>query len=102
MNTGNPAATELPPAVVRVDYEQRDGYHMFTSRDVDGLFIATKSLERAAAAVIPSLQELLRRNFNLDCKVEPAAEFGTFIAHHRNSLARSTQEPTKTYLIRTA
>jgi len=69
--------------IVRVQHELRDGFHIFTSVDVYGLYVASQKLEKAVAELQPALEEMLRLNYAINCTVEPHPTFGEFIAHYR-------------------
>jgi len=94
---------DTAPTTVKVQYRNRDGYHIFTSDQVFGLYVATRDAGRAVDQLQPALETLLFRNYGVKCRLEPAAEFGEFIAHHRT--ARAETAPAlgeRTYVVRKA
>jgi hypothetical protein len=62
-------------AAIRVAYRFIDGYHIYTSDDVYGLYVASQDAQKAYAAVAPSLQKLIELNEGITCQVEPALLF---------------------------
>lgn len=90
------------PTTVTVNYRNVDGYHIFTSDQVFGLYVATKHAERAVAALQPSLELLLAKNYGVNCRLEPAAEFGEFVAHHRAGSNMPPALADKTFVVRRA
>lgn len=90
------------PTTVKVQYRHRDGYHIFTSDQVFGLYVATKNAERAIALLQPSLETLLHKNYGIKCRLEMAAEFGEFVAHHRNPRRDGGGLTDRTYVVRAA
>ncbi len=49
-------------AFIDVEYRNLDGYHVFTSDDVYGLYVANKDARQAFDGVALALSELLKRN----------------------------------------
>ena len=64
---------------VRVEYRYVDGYHIFTSEDVYGLYVASRDAGRAFEDVAPALQELIRLNEGITCRVEKTLTFSEFV-----------------------
>ena len=46
-------------AAIRVAYRFIDGYHVYTSDDVYGLYIANQDAGKAYSAIAPSLEKLI-------------------------------------------
>jgi len=63
-------------AAIHVNYRLIDGYHVYTSDDVYGLYVANTDAQAAYDAVAPSLERLVKLNEKIDCHVEPAMTFG--------------------------
>jgi hypothetical protein len=72
-------------ASIRVHYRFVDGYHVYTSDDVYGLYVANEDSRAAYDAVAPSLEKLIKLNEDLDCRVEPTLTF--------SELVRSAKHP---------
>jgi hypothetical protein len=70
---------------IRVTYRFIDGYHVYTSDDVHGLYVANQDPSKAYEAVAPSLEKLIRLNEGIVCRVEPTLTY--------SELIRSTQRP---------
>lgn len=96
--------SEIAPTTVKVQYRNLEGYHVFTSEQVFGLYVASKSADRALDQLQPALETLLFRNYGVKCGLEPAAEFGEFIAHHREDRTggRASALGERTYVVRKA
>lgn len=71
-------------AAIRVNYRFIDGYHVYTSDDVYGLYVARRDAARAYAAVAPSLEKLIRLNERIICRVEPVLTFSELVRSARN------------------
>jgi len=71
-------------AAIRVNYRFIDGYHVYTSDDVYGLYVANRDATRAYAAVAPSLEKLIQLNEGISCRVEPVLTFSELVRSARN------------------
>ena len=60
-------ATMTLKTSVHVHYELVDGWHVFRSEDVDGLYIASPDRERAFNDVAPAIEMLMKLNKGIDC-----------------------------------
>lgn len=63
------------PTTIKVEYRNVDGYHIYTSKDVYGLYIADKNPETAFENVSGALEFLIQENYGIECNVEPAQTF---------------------------
>ena len=70
----------MPTAAVtvRVSYEHAEDYHIFTSAEVGGLFIASKDQEKAFDSVAPAIEALVLEAEGTSMVVEPAMTFDEF------------------------
>jgi hypothetical protein len=66
-------------ATVAVQYRFIDGYHVFTSHEVYGLYVASKDPNKAYHDVGPAIEQLLKLNEGVECSVEPAFCLREFI-----------------------
>lgn len=66
-------------ATVAVEYRFIDGYHVFTSRDVYGLYVASRDPRKAYDAVAPAIQQLLSANEGVSCSVEATLSLQQFV-----------------------
>ena len=73
-------------ATICVNYRNIDGYHVFTSEDVYGLYVASQDPEKAFKGVGPALQKLIRLNEHVNCRVEPADSFREFLSALRGEV----------------
>jgi hypothetical protein len=71
-------------AAIRVNYRFIDGYHVYTSDDVYGLYVANRDAQAAYDAVGPSLEKLISLNEKIDCRVEPVLTFSELLHSTRH------------------
>ncbi|HYD05179.1 MAG TPA: hypothetical protein VEC60_05615 [Reyranella sp.] len=67
------------PAVILVDYRVIDGWHVFTSAQVKGLYVAHPDQRLAYDAVGPTIEKLLAENESVQVAVKPAVPFTAFL-----------------------
>lgn len=94
---------------VDVDYSYRDGFHIFTSADIKGLYVAHRDAEAAFNGVAKAIALLLRLNEAIECKVEPSASLEDFIKMAKQATRGSelsSSHPaglgSRTYVLKTA
>ena len=75
-------------AAIRVHYRCIDGYHVYTSDNVYGLYVANRDAQKAYDAVAPSLEKLIQLNEGLTCRVEPVMTFSGPASRTRRSIPR--------------
>ena len=68
-----------PVTVIEVQYRFIDGYHVFTSEDVYGLYVASRNPEKAFGNVQASIEKLIKLNHGVDIEVEPAHTYREFL-----------------------
>ena len=73
------------PTTVAVDYRMIEGTHVFTSKDIYGLYVASSKLEVAFEAIAPSIEQLLKLNENVSCSVRPTVTLREFLNRVRGS-----------------
>jgi hypothetical protein len=83
MGEGLPGTMGTPESltergVIRVNYKYVEGWHVFTSEEVFGLYVANKDPERAYNGVATSIQLLLELNEGIKCEVSPEFTFQGF------------------------
>ena len=76
------------PAGITVDYRCINGYHVYTSTDVYGLYVANSDPEAAYNAVGPSLEKLIKLNEGIVCRVRPMMTFSELV----NSVRRPNEQ----------
>lgn len=64
---------------IKVKYRFMYDYHIFTSKDVYGLYVASRDPQKALAAVPGALRALVKANEGVDCDVEVAKSFRDWI-----------------------
>ena len=79
MQQENDSGVPAESIVIDVQYRHVDGYHVFTSDDVYGLYVASKDARKAFDGVAPALAVLLERNYEIVAAVEPAVPFSDFL-----------------------
>ena len=67
-------------AEITVTYQTREGWHLFTSDQMDGLFVASPDLETAFEDVPNAVSMLLKLDHDFDCVVQPKLDFESFRA----------------------
>lgn len=72
---------EAPAATVHVKHQFVDGYHIFTSDDVRGLYVASKDAREAFDSVSPILQELISLKLKIACEIEAPMTFNEFTTY---------------------
>jgi hypothetical protein len=63
---------------VSVQYRHRDGWHIFTSQDIPGLYIASQNAKAAYEDVPVAVKRLLELDFKCSCEVVRTEPFDTF------------------------
>ncbi len=71
--------SNVAQATVAVEYRFIDGYHVFTSRDVYGLYVASRDPRKAYDAVAPAIKQLLNVNEGVSCSVEATVPLSQFV-----------------------
>ena len=92
------ASTKMEPIIVTVDYTEREGWHVFTSEDMQGLYVATNDLKSAFVEVPAAIKVLMQLNYDLDCEVRPAKTFAEFAgalhdSNHERPFRTMTSRP---------
>lgn len=57
-----------------------DGWHVFTSNDLPGLYVASTDAETAYNDVGPSIEKLLKLDLGLEATIRPELPFEQFVA----------------------
>lgn len=70
-------------ASITVQYAFRDGWHVFTSEEVEGFYVASKNPEEAFADVAPTIALLMKLNEGVDVALEPVCTLNEFLARVR-------------------
>ena len=72
---------EPTAATIHVTYRFIDGYHVFTSEDVKGIYVASKEARIAFDNVGPVLKDLIELKLKHAVEVEPTMTFDAFMAY---------------------
>lgn len=64
---------------IRVQYQFIDGYHVFTSEDVYGLYVASRNPEKAFGNIQASIEQLIKLNHGINIEVAPAQTIPEFL-----------------------
>jgi len=73
-------------STILVDYRVVAGWHIFTSKQVRGLYVANPDQRLAYEAVGPSIAKLLELNERISTSVRPALPFEDFVKVTREHL----------------
>lgn len=65
--------------MVEIGYGCVDGYHLFTSHEIKGLFIGSSDCEKAFHDVANAIQILMKANHDIDCTAQPMQTFEEFV-----------------------
>ena len=68
---------------VSVKYQHSDSWHIFSSRDIPGLYVASQDPKKAYDDVGPSIQLLLELNEGIKCRVSAVLPYADFVARMR-------------------
>lgn len=66
-------------ASVRVTYKHVDGWHVFTSPDLPGLYIASNDPEKAFRDVSKGIEALLKADEGIECVCVPEMSLAEFL-----------------------
>lgn len=69
----------MEATTISVKYRFIDGYHIFTSDDVYGMYVAHQDAQIAYEHVQPSIKELVKQNEDIDVSVAPVLSFEDFV-----------------------
>ena len=65
---------------ISTTYKSVDGWHVFVSEDLPGLYVASKDLYSAYHDVAGSIQALLKLDEGIECSVSPEVPLNEFLA----------------------
>ena len=68
---------------IETTYKSVDGWHVFMSDELPGLYVASRDLDAAYRDVAPSIQALLKLDEGVDCTVSPEVSLAVFLASVR-------------------
>lgn len=76
--------SKQPPkfTVAYIQYKNIDGCHVFTSKQIDGLFIVTKDPQEALEQIVPTIKELLKLKSGSEYEAILGEEFSLFGQEH--------------------
>ncbi len=94
-------------ATIDVSYRYVDGYHVFTSNEVRGLYVASMDARKAYNDVAVLLKELVEQKVKASCMVEAVLPFEEWLATESEAVQTPSPEPSltlgnKRYLVREA
>lgn len=67
-----------------VNYKFVDGWHIFASDQLPGLYVASQDARQAFDDVVPSIRMLLKLDEDIDASVEAELSFGEFLECVKN------------------
>lgn len=68
---------------IDIAYKMADGWHVFTSEQLPGLYVASPDAETAYNDVGPALEMLLKLDEGIVCKAKPELSFEEFVQETR-------------------
>ena len=74
---------------IAVAYKHVEGWHVFTSEELPGLYVASRNAERAYSDVAIAIQKLLKLDFGQDVTVAPESPLSVFLAQRGTRQRRS-------------
>ena len=84
---------------VVVDYSFQDGYHVFTSKDVYGLLVASKEISKAITDLAPTIETLVRLNHGISVRADMTEEFGEFLLRSRGGASPRDAASSRTFVL---
>ncbi len=66
--------------LIEIEYFERDGWHVFSSHHIPGLYVAHTNLQTAYDDVATSIEMCIKLNLDIDVEVEPLVAFEDFMA----------------------
>lgn len=84
----------MPKTSIRVQYKQADGWHVFFSDELPGLYVANKNPRKALKNVVPSIEQLIELDGGVKVRVEiepPVYEFLKMLNRKRGSMRSSAR-----------
>ena len=67
---------------IRVNRRQRDGWSVYTSPDLPGLYVASKNDREAYEDVPLAIQMLFRLDYQIDVSVSHKVDYDNFVARN--------------------
>ena len=80
-------------STITIDYRLVDGWHVFTSADVHGLYVANEDQEAAFNSIAPTVETLLQLNENVRVEVRPAVTFTRFLDQMKRKTTGTAPSP---------
>jgi hypothetical protein len=71
--------SEQPKTTICVNYKCVDGWHVFASDDLPGLYVASQDAKTAFDDVATAIEKLLHLNQGVKVKAEPELSFMDFV-----------------------
>lgn len=87
---------------IRVDYKNVEGWHVFTSEELPGLYVASQDPELAYNDVGTALEKLIELDTGATCRVSPEVPFSEFLRfqqRHEERMPRPTKLATHRYAV---
>lgn len=67
-------------ANINIAYQCEDGYHLFTSDDIFGLFVGGNDLDEAFDSISPMIERLMKLNHDIECTAQPTITLPQYLA----------------------
>lgn len=92
----------MPATTVAVHYRNVDGYHLFTSQEVKGLYVGGSNLEKVFEDVSSVIEVLMLANHKVACKVTPLMTFAEFLDAATDGKQTKADAETRTFTLQMA
>jgi hypothetical protein len=76
-----------------IEYKHVEGWHVFTSKDLPGLYVASMDARSAFEDIPTAIQKLLELNDGIKCKVEQELSFEEFLRRTTKKAPRAAERP---------
>ena len=88
----------MPKTSIKVQYKQRDDWHVFFSDELPGFYCAHKNARKAVRNIVPSLEQLIELDGGVKVKVEiePSVyDFINMLSRNRGKASRDKKAGTE-------
>ncbi|MCY3852921.1 MAG: hypothetical protein OXG03_05040 [Gammaproteobacteria bacterium] len=81
--------------MIKVEHEFKEGSHIFTSEDVDGLLVIHHDFATAYRDVAPAIKTLLKHNAQIECEILPLMSLAEILEENPDWRATRIPPPTE-------
>lgn len=73
------ASTDNPSTSINVQHKYRDGWHVFYSDDMPGLYVASDDPRKAYDDIAPSIEKLIKLDTGVSVTAKPQLSFDEWL-----------------------